>query len=111
MKHTNNYKLARIIAMVFVAVSSLFPTGFSSAVYSPIDYFQITYSPAVFSKTTITNGDAFDATIKSRGVAFINPPTPADAVRFSYRYTANNKSTGQELALNSLRPLRGGRFA
>ena len=91
--------------MVFVAVSSLFPTGFSSAIYSPIDYFQITYSPAVFSKTTITNGNAFNATIKSRGVAFINPPSSADAVRFSYRYSGANKSTGEEVVLNPLQTL------
>ncbi|MDO8585279.1 MAG: hypothetical protein Q7R85_04160 [bacterium] len=108
MNGCNNYAYctsARRFVAGFIMFASLFPAGFSLAVYSPINYFQITYSPTVFSKTLITNGGTFTATIKSKGVATQNPPSSADAVRFSYRYTANNKATGKEIVLNPLQTL------
>ncbi len=96
---------ARRAVIGLITFVGLFLSGSAFAVYSPVNYFRITYAPTIFSKTTVTNGRVFTVTIKSSGTAFENAPNAADAVRFSYRYTGVNKTTGEEVVLNPLQTL------
>lgn len=104
MKQTNNhlnYKFVWPAAFILISLASLYPTDFLLAATNPNDYVQTTYEPAIFSKTEIINGETFYVTVKSRGVGLKDLPTPSKAARFSYRYLANNKATGEERVLNS----------
>ncbi|MFH0927909.1 MAG: hypothetical protein V1821_00365 [bacterium] len=72
----------------------------SRAAESPVNYIQTTYEPTVFSGTDISEGEAFSALVKSKGVALRAPDSPVSATRFTYRYFAINAVTSEELILN-----------
>ncbi|MFH0890674.1 MAG: hypothetical protein V1856_01435 [Candidatus Liptonbacteria bacterium] len=87
--------------LLFLVIVLPFFALVQAASLSPADYIKTTYESAIFSKTEITAGEAFSVTIKSRGVATKDLPFPSKAARFSYRYVAVNKTSGEKLVLNS----------
>lgn len=91
------YVLVLVLTLPLVA----FVASAQTTKYSPNDYIQTTHEPATFSKAEITGGEVFYATIKSRGVAIKDLPFPSKAGRYSYRFIAKNKASGEQQVLNS----------
>lgn len=102
MKRINNYMKLKFVWLAALVVISLvyFSSGPFSLAEGPSDFIKTTFSPTVFSKTAIVGDETFYATIKSNGVCIKDVPKPSTANRFTFRYLANNKATGEQLVLN-----------
>lgn len=89
-----------------VALTGLFSFKLLLAATSPGDYVQRTFEPATFSKKAIVGDETFTITFKSKWTCVQDLARPAKAGRFAYRYSADNKTTGEHQVLNAFYGVR-----
>jgi hypothetical protein len=93
--------VAVCLILVSILALSLPPlTAPAASSESAVDYFNLSYDPATFSKTNILRNEAFSVTIHGNATCTDDLP-PIRSGRIIGRVVASNVSTGHRIVINS----------
>jgi hypothetical protein len=95
--------LLRLAAALFITiVLSLATVSPALALdLNPQDYFQLTYNPVTFDKSSVSPGEVFHTTLKGRATCIKDLPLPFSEVSIKSQVIARPAAGGADLTLNA----------
>ncbi|MFH1646835.1 MAG: hypothetical protein ABID71_03960 [Chloroflexota bacterium] len=88
---------AMLLAGVFFLATALPALALD---FNPLDYFQFSYDPVVFSKTDIKPGEEFSITVSGSAVCFKDLPISPGEAKITSKVTARHAVSGAVVTLN-----------